>query len=66
MDRKLFIDGAWGASASGRTIAVLNPATGDEVGKVAHADRADLERALKAAQKGFQTWKKLSQTAKQL
>jgi succinate-semialdehyde dehydrogenase/glutarate-semialdehyde dehydrogenase len=56
----LFIDGAWGASASGRTIPVLNPATGDEVGKVAHADKADLDRALKAAHKGFNTWKKVS------
>src|SRR5687768_14667782 len=56
----LFIDGAWGASASGRTIPVLNPATGDEVGTVAHADRADLDRALKAALKGFHTWKKMS------
>ena len=56
----LYIDGAWGPSASGRTIAVLNPATGDEVGQVAHADRSDLDRALKAAQKGFQAWKKIS------
>jgi succinate-semialdehyde dehydrogenase/glutarate-semialdehyde dehydrogenase len=55
----LFIDGAWGASASGRTIPVLNPATGDEVGKVAHADKADLDRALKAAHKGFNVWKKV-------
>ena len=56
----LFIDGNWGGSASGRTIAVLNPATGEEVGKVAHADRSDLDRALKAAQKGFHVWKKMS------
>jgi len=56
----LFIDGNWSESASGRTIPVLNPATGDEVGKVAHADTADLDRALKAAQKGFHVWKKMS------
>ena len=56
----LFIDGNWSASASGRTIPVLNPATGEEVGQVAHADTADLDRALKAAQKGFQVWKKMS------
>ncbi|BAT60204.1 alpha-ketoglutaric semialdehyde dehydrogenase [Variibacter gotjawalensis] len=55
----LFIDGAWGASQSGRTLAVLNPATGEEVGKVAHADTKDLDRALKAAQKGFQVWSKV-------
>ncbi|MBN8909993.1 MAG: aldehyde dehydrogenase family protein, partial [Rhodospirillales bacterium] len=45
----LFIDGNWHPSASGRTIPVLNPATGDEVGTVAHADKQDLDRALKAA-----------------
>ncbi|HET9902502.1 MAG TPA: NAD-dependent succinate-semialdehyde dehydrogenase [Xanthobacteraceae bacterium] len=59
-DTSLFIDGAWSASTSGRTISVLNPATGDEIGKVAHADRSDLDRALKAAHKGFQVWKKYS------
>ncbi|MBX6425841.1 MAG: NAD-dependent succinate-semialdehyde dehydrogenase [Variibacter sp.] len=59
-DTSLFIDGVWGPSASGRTIPVLNPATGEPVGKVAHADKADLDRALKAAHKGFQVWKKMS------
>jgi succinate-semialdehyde dehydrogenase/glutarate-semialdehyde dehydrogenase len=59
-DTSLFIDGSWSPSASGRTLPVLNPATGDEVGKVAHADRADLDRALKAAHKGFQVWRKMS------
>jgi succinate-semialdehyde dehydrogenase / glutarate-semialdehyde dehydrogenase len=59
-DTSLFIDGAWSNSASGRTIPVLNPATGDPVGQVAHADRADLDRALAAAAKGFQAWRKLS------
>jgi succinate-semialdehyde dehydrogenase / glutarate-semialdehyde dehydrogenase len=59
-DTSLFIDGAWSSSASGRTIPVLNPATGEPVGHVAHADRADLDRALAAAAKGFQAWRKLS------
>src|SRR4029453_422385 len=59
-DTSLYIDGAWSNSASGNTIAVLNPATGEPIGKVAHADRADLDRALSAAAKGFQAWRKLS------
>jgi succinate-semialdehyde dehydrogenase/glutarate-semialdehyde dehydrogenase len=59
-DTSLFIDGAWSNATSGKTIPVLNPATGDPVGKVAHADRADLDRALAAAAKGFQAWRKLS------
>src|SRR5690606_37723365 len=39
---------------------VLNPATGEAIGKVAHADKADLDRALAAADKGFKAWKKVS------
>jgi succinate-semialdehyde dehydrogenase / glutarate-semialdehyde dehydrogenase len=59
-DVSLFIDGAWGKAASGRTIAVVNPATGDKIGSVAHADRGDLDRALEAAEKGFRQWRKVS------
>lgn len=56
---QLFIDGAWGKGASGKSQPVLNPATGEEIGKVAHADKADLDRALAAADKGFKEWKKV-------
>ncbi len=59
-DTQLYIDGAWCAAASGRTHPVVNPATGDVIGKFAWAERADLDRALAAADKGFQTWKKVS------
>jgi len=56
----LFIDGAWSPAAAGRTIPVVNPATGEPVGTVAHAGRADLDRALEAADKGFRAWRKVS------
>ncbi|HEY2188467.1 MAG TPA: NAD-dependent succinate-semialdehyde dehydrogenase [Caldimonas sp.] len=59
-DTQLYIDGAWCAAASGRTHPVVNPATGEVIGKFAWAERADLDRALAAADKGFQTWKKVS------
>jgi succinate-semialdehyde dehydrogenase/glutarate-semialdehyde dehydrogenase len=59
-DTQLYIDGAWSAAASGRTHPVVNPATGEVIGKFAWADRADLDRALAAADKGFQIWKKVS------
>ena len=59
-DVKLFIDGAWTKAAAGRTISVANPATGETIGTVAHADRADLDRALAAAEKGFHVWRKVS------
>src|SRR5579875_3443153 len=56
----LFIAGEWTPAAGKRTIPVVNPATGDTIGTVAHADRADLDRALEAADKGFHTWRKIS------
>ena len=54
---QLFINGKWRPSQSGSTIAVLNPATEETVGTVAHADRADLDEALEAAAKGFKVWR---------
>jgi succinate-semialdehyde dehydrogenase/glutarate-semialdehyde dehydrogenase len=53
----LLIDGQWCDAADGRTLAVVNPAHGKEIGRVAHAGRADLDRALAAAQKGFDVWR---------
>ena len=57
---QLFIDGAWCAAASGRTLPVMNPATGKQIGTLAHAEKADLDRALEAASKGFAAWRKIS------
>lgn len=54
---QLFINGQWQDAADGRTLAVFNPATGKEIGRVAQAGKADLDRALEAAQKGFETWR---------
>jgi succinate-semialdehyde dehydrogenase / glutarate-semialdehyde dehydrogenase len=56
----LFIDGQWGPSAAGRTLPVVNPASGAQIGTVAHAEKADLDRALEAADKGFRKWRKVS------
>jgi succinate-semialdehyde dehydrogenase/glutarate-semialdehyde dehydrogenase len=60
----LFIDGAWSPAAAGRTLPVVNPASGEVVGMVAHAERADLDRALEAAEKGFRAWRKVSAFAR--
>ena len=54
---RLLIDGQWCDAADGRTLAVVNPATGAEIGRVAHAGIADLDRALAAASKGFAAWR---------
>ncbi|WP_137891734.1 NAD-dependent succinate-semialdehyde dehydrogenase [Ramlibacter sp. 2FC] len=56
---QLFIAGQWRDAADGRSLPVFNPATGQEIGRVAHASKADLDLALAAAQQGFATWRKL-------
>ena len=57
---RLLIDGIWRDAADKRVIPVLNPATGQEIGTVAHAGIADLDAALAAAEKGFEIWRKTS------
>ena len=57
---RLLIQGEWSDAASGKTIAVLNPATGEPIGHVAHAGTVDLDRALAAAKHGFEVWRNTS------
>jgi succinate-semialdehyde dehydrogenase/glutarate-semialdehyde dehydrogenase len=54
----LHLDGRWAPAAGGETLPVRNPATGEVVGNVAHARKADLDRALAAAGRGFDAWKR--------
>ncbi|MFM8547338.1 MAG: aldehyde dehydrogenase family protein, partial [Betaproteobacteria bacterium] len=56
---QLLIDGQWCDAESKRSLPVVNPATGETIGTVAHAGTADLDRALEAAAKGFQAWRKV-------
>ena len=57
---QLYINGQWQDASDGRTIPVINPANGETLGSVAHAAIADLDKALAAAQQGFDTWRKVS------
>jgi succinate-semialdehyde dehydrogenase/glutarate-semialdehyde dehydrogenase len=57
---ELFIDGTWGPAAAGGVLPVLNPATGEQIGTLAYARRADLDRALAAAERGFKIWRDIS------
>jgi len=57
IDTQLFIDGKWAQPAEGKSLPVVNPSTGKEIGRVAHAGRPDLDRALAAAKKGFEVWR---------
>jgi succinate-semialdehyde dehydrogenase/glutarate-semialdehyde dehydrogenase len=57
---QLFINGELRDSLSGATIPVINPATGQGIGTVSHAERPDLDLALQAAERGFHVWRKIS------
>jgi len=57
---QLSIGGKWMDGADGRTLPVENPATGEIIGQVARAEKADLDRALAAAAAGFKVWKSVS------
>ena len=51
--KSLFIDGQWQASSDGQTRTVTCPADGTEVGIVSEATTADVERAIAAARRAF-------------
>ncbi|MBD8689683.1 NAD-dependent succinate-semialdehyde dehydrogenase [Rhizobium skierniewicense] len=59
-DIKLLINGEWRDALSGKTIAVSDPATDEIIGAIAHAEKADLDLALDAAEKGFKVWRETS------
>ena len=56
-DIRLLIDNEWQDAQSGKRIDVRNPATGAVMAQVAHAGKVDLDRALAAAQRGFEAWR---------
>src|SRR5271166_1881067 len=60
--RKMFIDGKFVDAASGKTFPSYNPATGEVMAKVAEGDREDINRAVQAARKAFDSgkWTKMS------
>lgn len=54
---ELLIDGRFRAGSAGDVEAVINPATEDTLAEVPHATASDLDEALAAAKKGFETWR---------
>ncbi len=57
---RLHIAGEWRAARSGESLPIMNPATGEEIGRVPKAGKADLDEALEAADRGFKAWRKVS------
>jgi acyl-CoA reductase-like NAD-dependent aldehyde dehydrogenase len=57
---KMYIDGEWVESSSGKKIETLNPETNKVWATVPEASEADVDKAVKAAQKAFDgSWSKL-------
>ncbi|KAI1287426.1 Retinal dehydrogenase 1 [Halotydeus destructor] len=52
--KTLFIDNEFVNSVSGKTLAVHNPATGEKIADVQEADKADVDKAVEAAQRAFE------------
>src|SRR5450755_1943727 len=64
---KLLIDGEWVAAASGRTFETINPATEEKLAEVAHGEKEDIDRAVRAARKAFaydSPWRRMSPSAR--
>lgn len=58
MEPNLYIDGEWVPPTGGDSRGIFDPATEEEVGRAAVAAEADLDRALRAAARGFDTWRR--------
>jgi succinate-semialdehyde dehydrogenase/glutarate-semialdehyde dehydrogenase len=54
-----YIDGKWVQAASGQTIAVRNPSTGDLVGEVPNMGTLETRQAIEAAHRAYPAWRKL-------
>lgn len=57
---KLYIGGKWVDAEGGKTIKAYCPANGEFLASCADASRNDVDAAVKAAQKAFESWKKTS------
>jgi succinate-semialdehyde dehydrogenase/glutarate-semialdehyde dehydrogenase len=56
----LYIDGLWQESESKESFNVLNPATGEVVDRVAKGGKKEAQVAIRAAQKAFLPWSKIT------
>ena len=53
--KKLLIDGEWVDAVSGKTFAVEDPATQETIAHVAEGDAADIDKAVAAARRAFES-----------
>ncbi len=55
--RGLFYGGKW-QEAAGGSVETINPATGESLGKVAEANTADVDEAVRSAHQAFLEWRR--------
>src|SRR5258708_14979919 len=53
---KCFVGGEWVDAASGETMEVINPATGETIADVPRCSAEDVDRAVAAAAKALPEW----------
>lgn len=53
---EFYIDGAWTAPSAPKTLDVINPATEEPCATISMGAKADVDRAVAAAKKAFETW----------
>jgi len=60
--RKMLIDGKWVNAVSGKTFPTYNPATGEVLAEVAEGDKQDVDAAVKAARRAFDSgpWSRMT------
>jgi phenylacetaldehyde dehydrogenase len=60
--RRMLINGQWVAAESGETFPTYNPATGEVICEVSAGDKADIDRAVKAARATFESgpWRSMT------
>jgi aldehyde dehydrogenase (NAD+) len=56
----LFVDGDWAEPRSGRWFDTVNPATEEKLAEVAEADEADVDAAVRSAERAFRRWSRLA------
>uniref|UniRef100_A0A4W3H6C4 Retinaldehyde dehydrogenase 3 n=2 Tax=Callorhinchus milii TaxID=7868 RepID=A0A4W3H6C4_CALMI len=64
---QIFINNEWYESASGKTFATYNPATGKKICDVEEGDKVDVDKAVEAARTAFQRgspWRKLDSSGR--
>ena len=57
---KFYIDGQWVAPEAANTVDVENPATEETIGQISFGTKADVDKAVAAARRAFESFSQTS------